>query len=224
MLPVLLQPDRVEDFPDPMLADSEGLVAVGGDLSRKRLLLAYDQGVFPWFDESLPLMWWSPDPRAILPMDALYVSKRLQRRLRSGEFSVTWNSAFAQVMDSCAEGRADGVWITADMKVAYQELHEHGEAHSIEIWWQEKLVGGLYGVQRGALFAAESMFFRRRDASKVAMVHAVHDLSGAGIELFDAQIMTPHLETMGAVAMPRQDYLRQLAQIRRKSVNLSVLS
>lgn len=223
MQPVYLEPDGPLVFPDPRLADSDGLVAVGGDLSPERLLLAYGSGIFPWYDEEVPPLWWSPDPRAVLPLESLHVSRRLHRRLRSEAFELTWNHAFREVMHRCSMGRDDGTWIVADMMEAYGELHDLGHAHSLEVWDGGELVGGLYGVQRGGLFAAESKFHTRTDASKIALVCAVRSLFAAGIELFDVQFVTDHLESMGAEEWPRARYLDAVAAVRDKHVDLSRL-
>src|SRR5437588_4129321 len=157
---------------DPEAADRHGLVAVGGDLRPDTLLDAYRRGVFPWYDESLPVCWWSPDPRAILPLDALHVSRRLARTIRAGRFTVTINRDFAGVMRGCAD-RAEGTWITPEMLAAYGRLHELGHAHSVEAWQGDELAGGVYGVAIGGFFAGESMFHRRTDASKVALAALV---------------------------------------------------
>jgi leucyl/phenylalanyl-tRNA--protein transferase len=221
--PVFLEPGCPPVFPDPRRSDAEGLVAVGGDLSVPRLLAAYERGIFPWYDENVVPLWWSPDPRAVLPLEGLHVSRRLARRLRRGEFTLTWNRAFRAVMACCAVGRYDGTWILPEMIEAYGELNRLGHAHSIEVWAGSQLVGGLYGVQRGGLFAAESMFHRCTDASKVALVSIVRSLFRRGIELFDVQFLTPHLATMGARNWRREDYLRRLAEVRQKEVDLEGL-
>lgn len=224
MQPLYLEPNGPLVFPDPRRADADGLVAAGGDLSPARLLLAYGSGIFPWYDDEVPPLWWSPDPRAVLPLERLHVSRRLDRRLRSGGFELTWNQAFRDVMYRCAVGRGDGIWIVEEMREAYGALHDLGHAHSVEVWEGEELVGGLYGVQRGGLFAAESKFHSRTDASKVALVCAVRSLFGAGIELFDVQFVTDHLASMGAVEWPRERYLETVARVRDKDVDLSGLT
>lgn len=218
--PPYLPPGAPLGFPDPHRADAEGLVAVGGDLSPARLLLAYEQGIFPWFDEQVPPLWWSPDPRAVLPLDRVHASRRLTRRWRAAGFALTWNRDFGAVMQACAEQRSDGTWIIPAMLEAYASLHRLGHAHSLEVWSGELLVGGIYGVQRGALFAGESMFHRRTDASKIALVACARSLQRAGIELFDVQMMTPHLARMGAVEWPRRRYLARLSEVRSKPVEL----
>jgi leucyl/phenylalanyl-tRNA--protein transferase len=210
-------------FPPADCADEDGLVAVGGDLSSARLLLAYDSGLFPWYDEGLPPLWWSPDPRTVLDAAHLHVSKSLARTLRRGRFSLTFDRAFADVMRGCAEGREHGTWILPEMIVAYKRLHRLGHAHSVEAWDGDELVGGLYGVQRGGLFAAESMFHRATDASKVALVAAVRSMFRAGIEVFDVQMTTAHLASLGAEEWTRERYLRRVAEVREKRVSLTGL-
>jgi len=209
--PAVIVPGGPLIFPDPELSNAEGLIAVGGDLSPERLLLAYERGIFPWYSEGLPPLWWSPDPRAVIDPLTLHVSKRLARELRQQRFRVTLNRAFERVMIECGEEREGGTWILPEMVTAYTRLHELGHAHSVEVWRGERLVGGLYGVQRGALFAAESMFHRETSASKVALVTAVRRLFAAGITLFDVQFVTPHLESLGAYTVSRAEYLRRAA-------------
>ena len=205
--PMFLLPGAPLAFPDPNSADDEGLLAIGGDLSVERLLHAYEHGIFPWYDEGLPPMWWSPNPRAVMDASHLHVSRSLQRVLRAGRFQVTFDRAFRQVMLECGREREAGTWILQEMVDAYVALHELGHAHSVEVWREQQLVGGLYGVERGGLFAAESMFHRERDASKVALVSAVERLFAAGTTLFDVQFLTPHLESLGAYEVPRRHYL-----------------
>lgn len=222
-IPVLLPPGSPPIFPDPSLADDEGLIAVGGDLSRERLLAAYDQGIFPWPAEGLPLLWWSPNPRAIIDPEHLHVSRSMRRELGSARFQLTFDQAFEQVMIECGRERTDGTWITPAMVEAYVDLHRRGHAHSVEVWHGGGLCGGLYGVQRGGLFAAESMFHRLTNASKVALISSVRSFFAAGITLFDVQFVTEHLATLGAYSIARQDYLRRLGAARTKSVDLSGL-
>lgn len=223
MVPVWLPPGAPLRFPSARGADPDGLVAVGGDLSPERLLLAYEKGIFPWSEEGLPPLWWSPDPRAVVTPRSLHVSRRLERTLRSGRFGVTWNRAFGEVIRACATGREGGTWLVPDMIAAYERLHALGHAHSVEVWSGDVLAGGLYGVQRGALFAGESMFHRATDASKAALVAAVRSLFAAGITLFDVQLETPHLASMGAVVWSRERYLRAAARASRVRVDLSGL-
>ncbi len=201
-------------FPPPTESTPDGLVAVGGDLSPQRLLDAYRHGIFPWpvYEEDM-MLWWSPDPRAILPLDGLHISKRLRRTLRSGKFQVTHDQAFAEVIASCASGpgRESGTWLTDDMIAAYTRLHNLGHAHSIEVWHEGKLAGGTYGIAIGGVFAAESMFFRVRDASKVALTHLVAHLNERGFQMLDVQQWTPHTSRLGVVEIPRDEYLDRLA-------------
>ncbi len=210
-------------FPDPRDYDREGLLAIGGDLSVERLLLAYRSGIFPWYDVGLPPMWWSPDPRAVFDPDGVHVSRSLARVLRRGAFELTWNSDFRAVMSACREARADGTWILPEMIEAYVRLHEAGHAHSLEVRCGEELVGGVYGVQVGGLFAAESMFHRRTDMSKVALVALVRSLFAAGIELLDVQMPTAHLRSLGCRVVPRRDYLAMLPPATARAVDLADL-
>lgn len=196
-------------FFNPHRADEFGLVAVGGDLSADRLLAAYRSGVFPWYDEADPICWWSPEPRAIFELDGLHVTRRLRRTLRSGKFLVTVNQDFAGVIRGCAE-RDEGTWIHPEMIHAYERLHRQGHAHSIEVWHGSDLAGGTYGVALGGFFAGESMFTRVRDASKVALAHLLHRLGERGFQLFDIQMLTEHTQRLGAVEIPRKEYLRRL--------------
>jgi len=219
--PLLLPPGGPLIFPDPRAADTEGLVAVGGDLSVERLLLAYEKGIFPWYDTGLPPLWWSPDPRALLDTASLRISRSMRRVLRNGGFRLTLNTAFERVMRSCGLEREGGTWILPEMVDAYTRLHRLGHAHSFEVWYGDELSGGLYGVQRGGLFAAESMFHRRANASKVALIASVISAFRGGIELYDVQFSTPHLASMGAYTLARDGYLRRLARATRVAVELS---
>ena len=194
----------------PELADDLGLVAIGGDLRPERLLHAYRSGIFPWYDEDGPICWWSPDPRAIFELDGLHISRRLRRTVRSGRFQTTINRDFAGVIRGCAQVRDDGTWITTDMIAAYERLHQLGHAHSVEVWHGEQLAGGVYGVAIGGFFAGESMFHRVRDASKVALAHLVGRLRQCGFQLFDIQFLTDHTARLGAIEIPRAEYLRRL--------------
>lgn len=210
--PILLHPNHLTRFPDPNQYDAEGLVAVGGDLSPERLLLAYDHGIFPWYNDRYPPLWWCPNPRAIVPLDSASVSRSMRRTLRQHRFEVSWNSAFTQVITECGSDRREGTWILPEVVEAYAALHLRGCAHSLEVWQNGKLVGGLYGVQRGAFFAAESMFHRVTDMSKVALLYTLATLSRAGIQLFDVQFLTPHLRSLGAREISRAEYLVRLGQ------------
>ena len=201
-------------FPDPREADADGLLATGGDLEPSTLLAAYRQGVFPWPVDGIDLVWWSPDPRAVLPPHGLHVSRSLARTLRRGRFRVTIDAAFDDVMAGCAErrGEDDDTWITPGICKAYAQLHRLGWAHSVEVWEHGALAGGLYGVSVGALFAAESMFHRATDASKVALVALAQHARAVGVQLVDVQMPTPHLTSMGAVTITREKYLRALVR------------
>jgi leucyl/phenylalanyl-tRNA---protein transferase len=204
-------------FPDPAAADAEGLVAHGGDLAPSTLIAAYRQGIFPWPYDEESLLWWSPDPRAVLPLDALHVSRSLGRTLRSGRFRVTLNAAFRAVIDGCAA--REETWITPALREAYVGLHALGWTHSVEVWDPDgALAGGLYGVAIGGLFAAESMFHRVRDASKVALVALVQHARRVGITLLDVQVPSPHLASLGVRAIPRAEYLAFLMAARRRRV------
>jgi leucyl/phenylalanyl-tRNA--protein transferase len=199
-------------YPLPAWAERLGLVAVGGDLRPGRLLAAYRNGVFPWYSEGDPIHWWSPDPRAVFELDGLHVSRRLRRTVRSGRFGVTVDEDFAGVIRGCADRPGEGTWLTAEMMAAYEELHRLGHAHSVEAWHDGRLAGGVYGVAVGGLFAGESMFTRVRDASKVALVHLVERLCQRGFTLFDIQFVTEHTARLGAVTIPRSEYLERLKE------------
>jgi leucyl/phenylalanyl-tRNA--protein transferase len=194
----------------PELADDMGLVGVGGDLRPERLLEAYRRGIFPWYDEHGPICWWSPDPRAIFELDGFHVSRRLRRTIRSGKFTVTVNRDFAGVIRGCADRPGAGTWIIPAMIEAYETLHRLGHAHSVEVWSGDELAGGVYGVAIGGLFAGESMFKRRPDASKVALAFLVNRLRERGYQLFDIQFLTGHTASLGAVEIPRTEYLARL--------------
>ncbi len=192
-----------------MWDDPYGLVYIGGDLHPDSLLAAYRRGIFPWFNEDDPLLWWSPDPRAIFEFDKIHFSKRLLRTVRQGRYRTTMNCQFAGVMRACSD-REEGSWITDDMFEAYCELHRLGHAHSVESWNGDELVGGIYGVAVGGLFAAESMFHRETDAGMVAMVKLVEHLQSRGYILLDTQMATDHTRILGAIDIPRDNYRRRL--------------
>jgi len=197
-------------FPPPEEADESGLVAVGGDLRPGRLMRAYRSGIFPWPHAGFPLLWFSPDPRMVLPLDELRVPRRLARTLRLGRFHRTLDAAFDRVVRGCAEAKrpgAPGTWITPAMAAAYSRLHRDGTAHSAETWIDGRLAGGVYGVAVGGVFVGESMFARRPDASKIALVGLVEQLRRMGFVLFDAQVHTEHVERFGFRPWPREDYL-----------------
>jgi leucyl/phenylalanyl-tRNA--protein transferase len=199
-------------FPPAELAE-DGLLAVGGDLRPERLLLAYRSGIFPWYEDGQPILWHSPEPRMVLRARDLRVSRSLRKTIRKGIYRITLDTAFRQVIESCAAARRRGqrgTWITAGMKEAYAELHRRGLAHSVESWREERLVGGLYGVCLGTAFFGESMFARAPDASKAAFVALVEQLARWGIDLIDCQVYTEHLARFGAVEWPRKRYLAAL--------------
>jgi leucyl/phenylalanyl-tRNA--protein transferase len=197
------------------MRDPNGLLAAGGDLSPDRLIAAYSRGIFPWFGEDDPLLWWSPDPRMVLFTDELHVSRSLRRVVASGRYRVTLDAAFAGVMEACGEPRAnqDGTWITPEMVQAYTRLAERGLAHSVEAWEGDFLAGGLYGVAIGRMFFGESMFARRTDASKVALVHLVRQLERWEIPMVDCQMSTGHLASLGAREIPRAAFLARLREL-----------
>ncbi len=200
-------------FPDPNLASDEGLLAIGGDLSPERLLLAYLIGVFPWYGQGEPILWWSPDPRCVLFPAEVYVSRRLERTLKQKRFTVTCNRAFDRVVCACAEVRNESgeeTWLVPEMQAAYRRLHALGLAHSVEAWREGELVGGLYGVAFGRFFFGESMFHYATDASKVCLVSLARTLAAMDFLLFDCQVPNPHLLRMGARTIPRQEFLERL--------------
>jgi leucyl/phenylalanyl-tRNA--protein transferase len=208
-MPILL--NKNISFPDPSLAGPDGLVAIGDDLNVDRLLAAYRAGIFPWTVD--PITWWSPDPRAIFELDGFHVSQSLARVIRQGQFEVTIDQSFRAVMEGCAApapGRG-GNWITEEFIKAYTRLHRLGHAHSVESRLRGELVGGIYGVAIGGLFAGESMFHRVSGASKVALHHLVGHLRRRGFALFDIQMVTPATKPLGAIEIPRREYLQRLS-------------
>lgn len=200
-------------FPPAEAARPSGLLAVGGDLSAPRLLLAYASGIFPWYDEGMPILWHSPDPRFALRPNQLHVSRSLAKTLRQGRFELRFDTAFSAVIRACSEirdARRQGTWITPEMIAAYEALHAQGYAHSAEAWQDGELAGGLYGVSLGAAFFGESMFARRSDASKVAFATLAQQLQAWDFALIDCQVDTQHLERFGATAWPRARFLEAL--------------
>jgi leucyl/phenylalanyl-tRNA--protein transferase len=196
-------------FPSPEKAVA-GLLAIGGDLSPERLLLAYRSGIFPWYDEGLPILWHSPDPRCVLRVDGLHVGRSLRRTIKKGTYEVRYDSDFRRVIRACKDtprAGQDGTWITEEMEAAYVRLHEMGYAHSVESWHGGELAGGLYGVSVGRMFFGESMFSRQPDASKVALVALAERVSRWGFPIIDAQVATPHTLAMGAEEWPRTRFL-----------------
>ena len=201
-------------FPPVDLSDPEGLLAVGGDLRPERLLEAYRHGIFPWYSDDQPILWWSPDPRAVLFPERLHVSRSLEKTIRRGHFTITLDTCFRNVMQHCAGPRPQypdgGTWITAEMLDAYTRLHEQGYAHSVETWQEGELVSGLYGVAIGGAFFAESMFTHVPDASKVALVSLVRQLQTWGFRIIDCQQSSPHVMRFGAEEIPRRTFLDHL--------------
>lgn len=200
-------------FPSPELAEPDGLLAIGGDLSPARLIMAYANGIFPWYTEEDPILWWSPAPRLVLYPEEFHLPRRLARKIRKQTFSVTADTAFEQVINGCATagGRdRQGTWITPEILQAYVRLHELGYAHSIESWQGETLAGGLYGVCLDGVFFGESMFTHITDASKTALAHLIDAAPRLGIHLIDCQMTTSHLVGMGARELDRQTFLREL--------------
>ena len=200
-------------FPSPELANPDGVVAVGGDVSPERLLLAYEKGIFPWPVDGFPLLWFSPDPRFILPLESLHVSRTTRRFLRKTSMKVTFDTAFTEVIDFCAHvvrPRQHGTWITPELRNGYVQLSQLGYAHSVEVWEHDHLVGGLYGVSLGAAFFGESMFSRVSNASKLAFVSLCHQLQKWNFHFIDCQVPTAHLESFGAQNQPRDQFLESL--------------
>ncbi len=206
-------------FPDPILADNDGLLAIGGDLSEERLLLAYQYGIFPWYSEGQPILWWSPNPRMILFPDHFKRHKNLRRTVESDKFTVVFDKNFEEVIAQCSkvprQGQG-GTWITQEMLEAYVDLHYKGYCHSVEVYWQNKLVGGLYGLSIGSAFFGESMFHLETDASKVALWHLVDKLLDWDFDLIDVQQDTAHLRSLGAETIDRMKFLTLLDQCVQK--------
>ena len=201
-------------FPSPEQASAEGIVAVGGDLQPERVLLAYRKGIFPWFESDDFLLWWSPDPRMVLFPDQLKISKSMRTVLRKKQFEVTFNKAFDQVVEACAKVKRfgqNGTWITPGLMEVYSTLHTQGHAHSVEVWEEGSLVGGLYGIDLGTVFCGESMFSKSSNASKVALIFLVKELKKNKYELIDCQVPTQHLASMGAEPISRTKFLTFLS-------------
>ena len=206
--------DPHQSFPPPHRAMREpnGLLAIGGDLSVTRLLRAYSQGIFPWYNADEPILWWSPDPRAILIPEAFKVSRSLRRSIARGDYAVTLDTRYSEVLAACAgpRQRSRGTWLGSDMRLAYQELFRRGYSHTVEVWRQGELVGGLYGVALGRAFFGESMFSRADDASKIALHWLCEQLRAWDFQLIDCQVSSPHLLTLGAVEVSRERFLNLL--------------
>lgn len=210
--PLFFLTQRLE-FPPVNEANEDGLLAVGGDLSAERLLLAYQNGIFPWFNDDALLLWWSPDPRMVLFPDKIKVSKSMQKVLKNEQFTLTKNNCFEKVVDACAEiarTGEEGTWITPNMKTAYQQLHQQGVAHSYEVWENKKLVGGLYGIDLGHIFCGESMFSTVSNASKFALIEMCKELENKNYRLIDCQVYTKHLDSLGAENISRREFLSHL--------------
>jgi leucyl/phenylalanyl-tRNA--protein transferase len=208
--------DAPEWFPpaEQALEEPAGLLAAGGDLSPERLLAAYRRGIFPWYSPGQPVLWWSPDPRAVLFPEEFRISRSLAKTLRNAGFSASVDADFAAVIDGCAAPRlgSPGTWITGEMRAAYLRLHELGHAHSVEVWHGGKLVGGLYGVRLGGVFFGESMFSGQRDASKAALAHLVQVCGANALAVIDCQLPSHHLESLGARSIPRSQFQALLAE------------
>ncbi len=215
----LLDSEAWDRFPDPRqaLTEPNGLLAFGGDLSPRRLLAAYSLGIFPWFGEHEPILWWSPDPRCVFHTETLRINRSLRRQLRGKTWRLSADHAFEQVVRACAAPRAReaGTWLVPAMIDAYVQLHRLGHAHSVEVWDGERLVGGVYGVAVGRLFCGESMFSAESGGSKLALVALARLLHEMGFPLLDTQVANPHTLGLGAIEMPRADFLRQVAQLTR---------
>lgn len=200
-------------FPPVDQAEPDGLVAIGGDLSPDRLMLAYKSGIFPWFNEDEPIMWYSPNPRSVLFTDKLHISGTMKSLLKQNKYEVRYNTDFRGVIGNCRQApRAgqDGTWISQEMQNAYVHLHELGLATSVEVWREEKLVGGLYGIDLGVMFCGESMFSLESNTSKIALIATVQRIEQQGGKLFDCQVHSSHVESMGAVEIPREEFVGYL--------------
>lgn len=212
--PYWLDPYDRTHFPDvsEALTEPNGLLAIGGDLSPERLLAGYRRGIFPWYSHGQPILWWSPNPRAIQRLTALKVSRSLRKSLKRQNYQVKFDTAFADVIDACASPRGDGLgtWITDEMRNAYIRLHKQGDAHSVEVWDDDHLVGGLYGVSLGQLFFGESMFSRRNDGSKIAFVYLVRQLAKWRFAMVDCQVYSEHLGSLGAETIEREKFIEYL--------------
>jgi leucyl/phenylalanyl-tRNA--protein transferase len=209
----IYQLDDLYAFPDPTEADDEGLLAIGGDLTTERLLLAYSKGIFPWFSDDHPILWWSPNPRLVIEPAKIHISKSLKRTLKNHKFTVKFDERFHEVIKSCANTNRpgqDGTWITTEMAKAYIALYELGYAHSVETYYKEQLVGGLYGVSLGNAFFGESMYSLKSDASKVALVSLSLQLQRWNFSLIDCQLTTTHLLSMGAFEIKRDEFLQRV--------------
>ncbi|MDC9727827.1 MAG: leucyl/phenylalanyl-tRNA--protein transferase [Methyloprofundus sp.] len=223
MLPYLDPHQPSQNFPSlsEALTDPDGLLAAGGCLSSTRLLSAYRNGIFPWYSEDDPILWWSPDPRLVIFPNQLHISKSLQKTIRKQPFTLSFDKAFADVIAACSNPRADGLgtWLSPEMQNAYIQLHQQGHAHSIEAWADNQLVGGLYGIAIGRVFFGESMFHTQTDASKIAFVTLIQQLTEWGYQLIDCQVHSDHLVSLGAEEIPRTHFISLLKQHRDNAPN-----
>ena len=222
-MPVFWLSDKDLSFPHPELANEDGILAVGGDLSVERLLLAYQNGLFPWYNPEDPILWWSPDPRFVLFPADLKIAKSMRSYFNQRKFEVTFDQEFERVINSCKrqprKGQGGGTWISDDMVAAYCNLHKEGYAHSVEVWQGEDLVGGLYGIFLGKIFFGESMFSTENNASKVGFIALVRMLEDRGVNLIDCQQETRHLKSLGGKSIPRSEFL-QIIELNKKEKNL----
>ena len=221
-MPVYQIPDELL-FPDPELAEEDGLLGVGGDLSPARLLLAYANGIFPWYSKGEPIMWWSPDPRCVLRPEKLKISTSLRQALKKKNYEIRFDTCFEEVIRQCSATKRKGqrgTWITHEMQEAYIRLFELGFAHSTEVFMDGKLAGGLYGISIGGTYSGESMFHLRPEASKIALYHLVERLKERGYPLIDCQVTNQHLLSLGAEEMPRREFLKQVIKNREKKENI----
>ena len=201
-------------FPSPLSANRDGIVAVGGDLDPKRILLAYKMGIFPWFENDDDLLWWSPDPRMVLFPEKLKISKSTKKILKDNSFEITFNKSFLEVVNACSKVKRfgqNGTWITQGLIEAYKKLHLEGHAYSVEVWDNFELVGGLYGIDLGNVFCGESMFTKTNNASKLAFIHLVKELSKNGYKLIDCQVPSAHLKSLGAEEISRSEFIKYLS-------------
>ncbi len=217
-VPFWLEPSEPEVFPDTSyaLTEPDGLLALGGDLTLKRLTCAYQKGIFPWYSEGQPIMWWSPDPRSVLMPDKIHISRSLRKTLKQDWFTVTFDQDFANVISNCASTRDEGTWITSEMQQAYIDLHYTGFAHSVEVWVENKLVGGLYGIALDKVFFGESMFSTKSNVSKIALVKLCQKLNDDGFKMIDCQVQSEHMDSLGAELITRTQF-KNLLQLHCKT-------
>ncbi len=207
-IPYWLKTSEPELFPDTSCAldEPDGLLALGGDLSLKRLTSAYQKGIFPWYTNGQPIMWWSPNPRSILTPENVHISRSMRKTLKKSWFNVTFDHDFSGVINNCATTRSEGTWITNEMQQAYVEMYKAGFAHSVEVWVDEELVGGLYGIALGKVFFGESMFSKMNDVSKIALVKLCQKLDNDGFKMIDCQVQSQHLSSLGAELVSRTKF------------------